>query len=139
MKVFGLFAAALANTERLEKLKGHGDNLIALANNNTDLNDFTKNRISNLALKLLDQAEGASMNCNATVEDSRLFDEENRGFSADDLCQLTNDLAGALRSYARRFTCEESLPKKLFVDKYINRTKKFTKIVERKAFCGLGM
>jgi len=140
MKIFGLFSVALANTDRLEKLKGHRDVFIQLAGNNTDMNDFTKSRITNFLDDLVDQAENASVNCTSSAEDERLFEEEApRAFSSDDVCQLTNDLAKALRSFARRFTCKESAPKKLFEEKYLKRCKRFEKIVARKAFCGLGM
>ena len=108
MKVFGLFAVALANPERLEKLKvlqnshdlylqifqGHRDVFIQLAGNNTEMNDFTKSRITNFLDDLVDQAENASMNCTSSAEDVRLFEEEApRALSSDDVCQLTNDLA----------------------------------------------
>ena len=117
------------------------------------MNDFTKSRVTNFLDDLVDQAENASMNCTSSAEDERLFEEEApRAFSSDDLCQLTNDLAKgklgkccsylirlALRSYARRFACKESAPKKLFEEKYLKRCKRFEKIVARKAYCGLGM
>ena len=61
------------------------------------MNEFTKSRITNFLNDLVDQAEAASLNCAASAEAQRLYeDEAPRDFSADDLCKLTNDLAGGI-------------------------------------------
>merc|ERR1712037_984115 len=90
--------------KRLNKLRGHAETLLDLADNNIA-------RANKWVSKVFDQAAEIDTTFPRPTEEEAdealVFDQEN-------FCKLNGQVATALRSFVRKYGCEGSFPKKNF-------------------------
>merc|ERR1712037_891466 len=99
--------------KRLNKLRGHAETLLDLADNNTT-------RANKWVSKVFDQAAEIDTTFPCPTEEEAdealVFDQEN-------FCKLNGQVATALRSFVRKYGCEGSFPKKNFPNTFAKRTR----------------
>merc|ERR1712037_117226 len=92
--------------KRLNKLRGHAETLLDLADNNTTFPCPTEEE----------------------ADEALVFDQEN-------FCKLNGQVATALQSFVRKYGCEGSFPKKNFPNTFAKRTRRMRNIFARIADC----
>merc|ERR1712176_843898 len=95
--------------KRLNKLRGHADTLLDLADNNTTTSDKNIERAEKWVTKVFDQAAqiDTTFPCpeDEEVDQALVFDQ-------DDFCKLNGQVATALRSFVRKYGCDGSSPRR---------------------------
>merc|ERR1712176_334816 len=117
--------------KRLNKLRGHADTLLDLADNNTTTN-YNNARAQKWVTKVFDQAAqiDTTFPCpeDEEADQALVFDQE-------DFCKLNGQVATALRSFVRKYGCDGSFPKKNFPNTFAKRTRRMRNIFARIADC----
>merc|ERR1712037_143739 len=95
--------------KRLNKLRGHAETLLDLADNNTTTNDNNIAQANKWVSKVFDQAAEIDTTFPCPTEEEAdealVFDQEN-------FCKLNGQVATALRSFVRKYGCEGSFPRR---------------------------
>ncbi|CBY32260.1 unnamed protein product [Oikopleura dioica] len=138
MKLTAVFiAAATAKNadKRFNKIRGHADTLLDLIDNNTTASDKNVERAEKWVNKVFDQA--ASIDVELCSDEIVEEVDDALVFNQDDFCKLTGQVGTALRSYVRKFGCDEALPKKNFMNTFAKRTNRMRNIFLRLGKCAM--
>ncbi|CBY32261.1 unnamed protein product [Oikopleura dioica] len=118
--------------KRLDKLRGHADTLLDLADNNTTTSDNNIIRATKWVNKVFDQASEIDTTFPCETEEEA---DEALVFDQEDFCKLNGQVGTALRSFVRKYGCEGSFPKKNFPNTFAKRTRRMRNIFSRIADC----
>merc|ERR1712176_1263595 len=99
--------------KRLNKLRGHADTLLDLADKNIE-------RAEKWVTKVFDQA--AQIDTTYPCPEDEEADQA-LVFDQVDFCKLNGQVATALRSFVRKYGCDGSFPKKNFPNTFAKRTR----------------
>merc|ERR1712193_76849 len=99
--------------KRLNKLRGHADTLLDLADKNTE-------RAEKWVTKVFDDVAKIDTTFPCPTEDDE--SDEALVFDQEDFCKLNGQVGTALRSFVRQYGCDGSFPKKNFPNVFAKRT-----------------
>ncbi|CAG5107784.1 Oidioi.mRNA.OKI2018_I69.chr1.g3486.t1.cds [Oikopleura dioica] len=132
-----LFVVAAAGknkdpVRRINKLRGHAETLLDLADNNTTTSDKNVARAQKWVDKVF--ADVAKIDTTFPCPSAEESDEV-LVFDQDNFCKLNSQLGSALRSFVRTYGCDGSFPKKNFANVFAKRTNRMKNIFSRIADC----
>jgi hypothetical protein len=136
-----VFIYKLSATKRFNKIRAHADTLLELIDNNTTASDNNVERAEKWVNKVFAQAGEINVDlCNSddyTVDPEDSEEDQALVFDQINFCKLTGQVGTALRSYVRKFGCEEALPKKNFMNTFAKRTNRMRNIFMRLGKCDM--
>ena len=118
--------------KRLNKLRGHAETLLDLADNNTTTSDKNIARAQKWVTKVFDDV--AKIDTTFPCPEDEEADEA-LVFNQEDFCKLNGQVGTALRSFVRQYGCDGSFPKKNFPNVFAKRTRRMRNIFARIADC----
>lgn len=125
----------------MTKIRAHAYTLLELIDNNTTASDDNVQRADKWVKKVFLQAGSINVDlCN--FDDSTVDPEDEEGdqalvFDQNNFCKLTGQVGTALRSYVRKFGCDEALPRKNFMNTFAKRTNRMRNIFLRLGKCDM--
>ena len=115
--------------KQFNKLRGHADTLLDLADNNTPTSDKNIARAEKWVNRVFDDVAKIDTTClNPSSSTPLVFDQK-------DFCKLNGQVGTALRSFVRQYGCDGSFPKKNFPNVFAKRTRRMQNIFARIADC----
>merc|ERR1712037_244830 len=108
--------------KQLNKLRGHADTLLDLADNNTTTSDKNIARAEKWVNKVFDNVSEIDNSCLNPSSSIPLV------FSQKDFCKLNGQVGTALRSFVQLYGCVSSFPKKNFLNVFAKRTRRMQNI-----------
>merc|ERR1712037_673788 len=115
--------------KRLNKLRGHAETLLDLADNNTTTNDKSIERAEKWVAKVFDDVAKIDTSFPCPTEDDE--SDEALVFDQENFCKLNGQVGTALRSFVRQYGCDGSFPKKNFPNVFAKRTRRMRNIFAR--------
>merc|ERR1712037_713191 len=119
--------------KRLNKLRGHAETLLDLADNNTTTNDKNIERAEKWVAKVFDDVAKIDTSIPCPTEDDE--SDEALVFDQENFCKLNGQVGTALRLFVRQYGCDGSFPKKNFPNVFAKRTRRMRNIFARIADC----